>query len=90
VLVIEVQSPFHQGSMAQDPQRALLADALYATLGIRPQLSFAAAGRPTSAPEAEQAVTVEATEPAEDDPVELIKKRLGGEVVEERREELKP
>lgn len=85
VLVVEVQSPFHQSSMGQEPQRTMLADALHATLGIRPRLAFSTAGRPgVGPPEDDGPVAAEATEAAEDDPVELIKKSLGGEVVEER------
>jgi hypothetical protein len=43
-LVVEVQSEFHAGQMAQEANSLILSDALYAALGLKPFLRFAARG----------------------------------------------
>jgi hypothetical protein len=103
-LVVEVQSAFHETTMSEDRHRESLAEALFASLGIRPSMVFAARGSdissggdegdsqatiapPKSAPaEAAEIADYETAVPVEQshDPIELIKKGLGAEVVEER------
>ena len=90
-LLVEVQSEFHKDAMSEGKNAALLADAIHAALGIRPPLRFAARGaqpEPAAAPEEGVAMDdyAEATavDSAEHDPVELIKKGFGAEVVEDR------
>jgi DNA polymerase-3 subunit gamma/tau len=84
-LVVEVQSPFHQSSMAEERNKEVLATALHAALGIRPSLTFAVRGsEPSEQPEGEEEAGSETTaRDADTDPVELVKKGLGAEVVEE-------
>ena len=85
-LVVEVQSEFHAGEMAQDRNRNLLTDALHATLGIRPALRFVAQGqRPDPKPEASAADAADSIPvEADHDPIALVKEGLGAEVVEEK------
>ena len=87
VLVVEVQSDFHAQQMKNN--HGLLAEALFASLGVRPRVSFAPQGdrSPGRPPEAkEEAVDYTDATPVTDeqDPVELVKKGLSAEVVEER------
>ncbi|MGI8775335.1 MAG: DNA polymerase III subunit gamma/tau [Actinomycetota bacterium] len=101
-LLVEVQAPYHQDEMTADRNRAVLEEALYSALGIRPALTFAARGvepaaadatagatspEAASTPAEEEIPDIEETTPVEDsehDPIELVKRGLGGEVVEER------
>ena len=100
-LLVEVQATFHESTMSEERNRAVLAEALHSALGVRPALSFVARGsgpdEPSEAPQptAAQPAQVEEDEPAdiedttpveggEHDPIELVKKGLGAEVVEER------
>ncbi|HEX2296075.1 MAG TPA: DNA polymerase III subunit gamma/tau [Actinomycetota bacterium] len=92
-LVVEVQSEFHKDAMTDGKNAAVLADAVHAALGVRPSLRFAARGAqaepaPAGPPDASAAMDdyAGATEAAADehDPVELIKKGLRAEVVEDR------
>ena len=88
-LAIEVQSEFHAGQMAMEHNRSMLVDSLHASLGIRPLLEFAAQGQepadPGSGADDAADYSVEAGAPAQEhDPVELVKKGLGAEIVEER------
>jgi DNA polymerase III subunit gamma/tau len=80
-LIVDVQSEFHAGEMAHERNRVLLADALHSVLGVSPRLKFAAAGRPVAA------TADDAGEPDDvsdhPDPVELVKKGLSAEIVEE-------
>ncbi|MDQ3939977.1 MAG: DNA polymerase III subunit gamma/tau [Actinomycetota bacterium] len=89
-LTIEVQSEYHRDTLGQEKNRAVLGDALHAALGIRPALAFAARGSDAVAAPAEadepNIADVEGAEPVaveEHDPVELVKKGLAAEVVEE-------
>ncbi|MGH2749440.1 MAG: DNA polymerase III subunit gamma/tau [Actinomycetota bacterium] len=43
-LTVEVQSSFHAGQMAEEANSAILSDALYAALGLKPFLRFSARG----------------------------------------------
>ncbi len=43
-LIVEVQSEFHAGQMATEANSLILADALYAALGLKPFLRFAERG----------------------------------------------
>ena len=43
-LIVEVQSGFHATQMASESNRSVLADAIHAALGIRPELLFAERG----------------------------------------------
>ena len=98
-LTVEVQSEFHAESLAADRNRSMLADALLAALGIKPTVVFTpqgASGPPqppqdAGSPQATTAARDEddysETEPAGDgehDPVELVRKGFGAEIVEER------
>jgi DNA polymerase-3 subunit gamma/tau len=86
-LLVELQSDFHVGEMGKDANRTMLSEALFATLGVRPQVEFAPQGAPGSAPEpGGGAADLSDSRPATDehDPVELVKKGFGAEIVEER------
>jgi DNA polymerase III subunit gamma/tau len=88
-LAIEVQSEFHTGQMAMEQNRSMLVDSLHASLGIRPALQFAAQGQEPAEPESgtddSGDYSVEAAAPSQEhDPVELVRKGLGAEIVEER------
>jgi DNA polymerase-3 subunit gamma/tau len=86
-LVIEVQSPFHRDAMAEERNRIVLVDALHAALGIRPKVAFVERGAgPEAIASAEETSDIEegATEADVEDPVELVKRGLAAEVVEER------
>lgn len=94
-LMVEVQSGFHAQAMSDVKNREVLAGAIHAALGIRPVLRFVERGQgaaPVSAaPEAdpvtehiEDFADAEPIEGGEHDPLELVKKGLGAEVVEER------
>ena len=84
-LVVEVQSEFHKTTMSDERNREVLDEALHAALGIRGTLRFAAPGAQVAADEPE--VDLAETAPVDDvhDPIELVKKGLGAEVVEERK-----
>ncbi len=98
-LVVEVQSGFHATQMASEGNRSVLAGAIRAALGIEPKLLFAERGaRPVSGDEEAGGQAAQPKPPpgnpnsyadaaeAEDvnhDPVELVKKDLGAEVVRE-------
>ncbi len=87
-LVIEVRSPFHAEAMSQPANRDKLADALHAALGIRPPLVFVgqgsdAAALPQQSVEEVVDYSEETSEAEVPDPIELVKKGLGAEIVEE-------
>ena len=88
-LEVEVQSAFHADEMSEATNKAKLAEALYAALGVRPDLSFSARGvgsTPEPAkddlPDIGEAVAESTV--VQDDPIELVRKGLGAEVVEEK------
>jgi DNA polymerase-3 subunit gamma/tau len=91
-LAVEVQSAFHKEAMTQGPNRDALAEAVFASLGIRPQLAFEARGETPGATGTEEASSAanlaeevpDETETVDHDPIELVKKGLGAQVVEER------
>jgi DNA polymerase-3 subunit gamma/tau len=93
VLVIKVQSKFHAEEMTKESNRDLLGEALHAALGIRPPLGFAdrddadaiqETSEDDSSENADDYVPLAEAEGAqEEDPVEVVKKGLGGEVVKE-------
>jgi DNA polymerase-3 subunit gamma/tau len=102
-LMVEVQSPFHESTMSEERHRNTLADALNASLGVRPSLAFIARGAQLpDEPEGQSAPAVTADPAASDvsdiadyetavpvegsshDPIELVKKGLSAEIVEER------
>ncbi len=93
-LVVEVQSDFHAKEMTAERNRQVLSEALYAALGIRPRLRFVERGRDPVPAETVPSPPVtdsmadfeeaESIEGGEHDPLELVKKGLGAEVVEER------
>jgi DNA polymerase-3 subunit gamma/tau len=86
-LVIEVQSPFHETSMNDERNREIVAAGLYAALGVRPRLAFQAIRKePAVPPDAPRAADYGDLGPASgagEDPIELVKKGLHAEVVEE-------
>ncbi len=86
-LIIEVQSAWHESAMNEDKNRRLVAQALHAALGVRPPLRFVERGaepRPETQEAAHYAEARPVTDATEHDPVELVKKGLGAEVVDER------
>lgn len=92
VLVIKVQSKFHAEEMAKEANRGMLGEALHAALGIRPPLGFAdrddaepveESSEQESTEEVSDYVPLAEAEAHEEDPVEVVKKTLGAEVVEE-------
>jgi DNA polymerase III subunit gamma/tau len=93
LLVVEVQSDFHAQAMSELRNKEVLAGAVHDALGVRPQLTFVERGKDvppaeeTSPIENETAAVLEDAQPiegGEHDPLELVKKGLGAEVVEER------
>jgi len=86
-LVVEVQSPFHESSMNDERNRDLVAEALYAALGVRPSLVFQALRKePVISLETPRTADYGDLGPASgagEDPIELVKKGLHAEVVEE-------
>jgi DNA polymerase III subunit gamma/tau len=88
LLAVEVQSDFHAQQMKHNHE--LLEEALFASLGVRPRVSFSPQGKAAggrAAEEKDAAVDYTDATPVatEEDPIELVKKGLGAEVVEERR-----
>lgn len=88
-LEVEVQSSFHADEMSEPTNKAKLADALHAALGVRPDLAFSARGISAAPeipkddlPDIGEAVADAAI--VNDDPIELVRKGLGAEVVEEK------
>ena len=92
LLLVEVQSDFHAQAMTEQRNKEVLADAIHAALGIRPQLRFVERGKDAvpedaATPPTESMSDFEDAQPiegGEHDPFELVKKGLGAEVVEER------
>lgn len=90
-LTVEVQSGFHASAMSEERNMEILAEALFAALGLKPRLLFAERGAAPEHPTPEQGssetmATYAEAAPAtngEHDPVELLKKGLGAEVVRE-------
>jgi len=87
LVVVEVQSDFHRTTMSEARNRALLADSIYAALGIAPRLAFESApSRAESQPSSGDAGELAEATPAplaDQDPVELLKEGFKAEVVEE-------
>ncbi|MDQ3963349.1 MAG: DNA polymerase III subunit gamma/tau [Actinomycetota bacterium] len=85
-LTVEVQSNFHRDEMADATSTQMLSDAMHAALGIRPQLRFATRGAEIEpdepAPDISDLADARTVEAA--DAIELVKKGLSAEVVEER------
>ena len=87
VLVVEVQSEFHRTTMTEERNRSLFADSIHAALGIRPGLRFQSVPsrntRSSSTPEVVDLAESTPIESRAHDPIELLKKGFGAEVVEE-------
>lgn len=69
-LVVEVQSSFHESTMSEDPNRQILIDAVFNTLGIRPSVGFVARG--SSAPQATPSPTASPVAPSPEAPVQDV------------------
>ncbi|MFN2526432.1 MAG: DNA polymerase III subunit gamma/tau [Actinomycetota bacterium] len=83
-LIVEVQSEFHRETMSEDRHRAVLLDALNDALGIKPSVAFVAKDHAAAiAPEAVAEIEDSRNSSEEHDPVELVKRGLAAEVVEE-------
>ena len=88
-LTIEVQSDFHRETMAQDKNRSMLVEGIHSALGIKCAVAFVARGTEAAVPVAEPEETIDDVDDTQgadasvDDPVELIRKGLSAEVVEE-------
>ncbi|MFP5353045.1 MAG: DNA polymerase III subunit gamma/tau [Actinomycetota bacterium] len=93
-LLVEVQSDFHAQAMSELKNKEVLAGAVHAVLGVKPQLRFVQRGKDAQPVEVqeqrEETETIaeyaeaEPVEGTDHDPLELVKKGLGAEVVEER------
>ncbi|MDQ3986329.1 MAG: DNA polymerase III subunit gamma/tau [Actinomycetota bacterium] len=86
-LTVEVQADFHSASMADGRNRDVLVASLHAALGISPGLEFTTRAEAGSKqePEKSEADDIPASDAAaEQDPVELVKKGLSAEVIEEK------
>ena len=86
-LQVEVQSDFHQKSMSDRRNTDVLGTALHAALGVKPRLEFVSrTSSPDPQPEAVHEDGEAESEPvgAAQDPVELVKKGLSAEVIEEK------
>ena len=86
VLQVEVQAKFHRDEMTESANSQLLVDALHAALGLRPDTSFVARGAEPEAPEPSPDLSeaADAAPIAQEDAVELVKRGLKAEIVEER------
>ena len=86
-LEVEVQSNYHSEEMSVATNAALVAEALHAALGVRPLVTFVARGAAAAEEPAEEtrgiAEVAEAT-PVQHDPIELVRKGFGAEIVEEK------
>lgn len=100
-LVVEVQSPFHRDAMSEERNRAVMVDALHTVLGVRVDVVFVERGASrgsteigsggSNAPAVAEPHDLSTLDDAEkvtpaEDPVELIKRGLAAEIVEERQE----
>jgi DNA polymerase III subunit gamma/tau len=89
-LAVRVQSAFHASSMKDESSRQVLSRAIHATLGVQlVAFRFVEPDAPTQAPEpeaAEEVTDLETLAPKVEDPIELLKKGLAAEVVEEKTE----
>ena len=93
-LLVEVQSDFHAQAMSELKNKEVLAGAVHAVLGVKPQLRFIERGKdaePVAVQEKQEDTETiadyaeaEPVEGTDHDPLELVKKGLGAEVVEER------
>ena len=86
-LEVGVQSQYHADEMSVAANMSLLAEALHAALGVRPQLAFTAQGAGAKTPRQDIDETIDVAAdatPIQNDPVELVRKGLGAEVVEEK------
>ena len=95
LLLVEVQFEFHAKTMADPDNAEKLRSAIHAALGISPKLTFVERGgtapsEPEVAPEPEPEPDISEIADAaplastDHDPVELVKRGLGAEIVEER------
>ncbi|MGH2818290.1 MAG: DNA polymerase III subunit gamma/tau [Actinomycetota bacterium] len=87
-LIVEVQSEFHAQAMSQEANKELLSTAVHSALGAQPPLDFIEKDKaPVAAVAVEESVEdlpPEGESIEEADPVELVRKDLGAEIVEER------
>jgi DNA polymerase-3 subunit gamma/tau len=87
-LVVEVQSDFHAHAMSEKANKELLATAVHSALGAGPPLTFVEKDKappPAAVEESVADLPPEGEAVEEADPVELVRKDLGAEVVEERK-----
>jgi DNA polymerase-3 subunit gamma/tau len=88
-LLVEVQSEFHAQAMSQEANKELLSTAVHSALGARPPLEFVEKDKaPAAAVAVEESVEdlpAEGEGVEEADPVELVRKDLSAEIVEERK-----
>jgi DNA polymerase III subunit gamma/tau len=87
-LIVEVQSEFHAQAMSQEANRELLSTAVHSALGARPPLEFVEKDKAPVAVAGEESVEdvpAEGEVVEEADPVELVRKDLSAEIVEERK-----
>ena len=90
-LQVEVQSDFHKSSMESSRNGEVLHGALHAALGVNAKLEFvsrtsgADTDSSTGHEDADEAATASAAD-TEHDPVELLKKGLSAEIIEEKQQ----
>ena len=97
-LLVEVQFEFHAKTMSDPANSEVLRNAIHAALGVSPQLRFVERGgaaapieperaeavAPEPEPDISEIVDAAPIESTDQDPVELVKRGLGAEIVEER------
>lgn len=87
-LEVEVQSEYHRDEMSEPANSTKLAEALHAALGVRPQVHFVARGASSQGPLRQDppdiSDVVADAAPVVEDPIELVRKGLGAEVIEEK------
>jgi DNA polymerase-3 subunit gamma/tau len=90
-LLVEVQSEFHVSSMEETNNSRILGEAIHAALGITVPVQFVDRSQSSGGRPSDDAGEVEASEhsaaPPAEDPVELLKRGFGAEVVEEKNRE---
>ena len=81
-LTVEVQSDFHVAAMKDPASVEVLQASVYNTLGIKPRITFVTKDREETEDPVSEVHVEETTEAP--DPVELLRRGLGAEVVEDR------
>jgi hypothetical protein len=83
-LVVEVQADYHAAQMSELKNKQVLTAAINAALGVSPDVRFVERSRqqPEPAGVIDESVEVDELEESDEDPIEIVKRGLGGEVVD--------